>query len=177
MIQNGLEYSYITSGEAFVFLHINEHNLTTLYYHLAILSEDISADDFTSSHSRTAISQVASLCLLASRSEQRTQQWQKKVKKQLKRYQINWQSILDQIPASERKLAPVSAYKGRTGSVVSRYNIRLWHGKGNPRKPRDDDLTARGSLLGRSLQGTLTQPVARSFKTGISQVFHYTTLH
>jgi hypothetical protein len=33
MIQCGLEYSYITTGEAFVFLRIKEEDPTTLYYH------------------------------------------------------------------------------------------------------------------------------------------------
>jgi hypothetical protein len=34
MVENGLEYSYITIGEAFVFLQIKEAKPHMLYYHL-----------------------------------------------------------------------------------------------------------------------------------------------
>jgi hypothetical protein len=35
MVENGLEYSYLTTREAFVFLQIKEAEPHTLYYHLA----------------------------------------------------------------------------------------------------------------------------------------------
>lgn len=34
MVENGLEYSYLTTGDAFVFLRILEDEPHTLYYHL-----------------------------------------------------------------------------------------------------------------------------------------------
>jgi hypothetical protein len=34
MVEDGLEYSYLTTGEAFVFLQIKEAEPHTLYYHL-----------------------------------------------------------------------------------------------------------------------------------------------
>ncbi len=77
MIENGLEYSYITTGEAFVFLRIDWDDPTTLFYPVAVPSDDVAADnagedvfDFR----RTAVSQVLGLCLLASQSVQRTPQ-------------------------------------------------------------------------------------------------------
>ena len=73
MIENGLEYSYITTGEAFVFLRIDWDDPTTLLYHVAVPSDEVAADnaggDAFAFH-RTAVSQVLGLCLLASRSEQ-----------------------------------------------------------------------------------------------------------
>jgi hypothetical protein len=35
MVENSLEYSYLTTREAFVFLQIEEAKPHTLYYHLA----------------------------------------------------------------------------------------------------------------------------------------------
>jgi len=35
MLENGLEYSYLITGEAIIFLRIPKDNLSTLYYHLA----------------------------------------------------------------------------------------------------------------------------------------------
>ncbi len=35
MVENGLAYSYLTTGEAYVFLYIIESEPHTLYYHLA----------------------------------------------------------------------------------------------------------------------------------------------
>ena len=41
MIQCGLEYSYITTGETFVFLRIKEEDPTTLYYHVTVPKEEV----------------------------------------------------------------------------------------------------------------------------------------
>ena len=40
MIKCGLEYSYITTGEAFIFLQIKEEDLITLYYHITVPKEE-----------------------------------------------------------------------------------------------------------------------------------------
>jgi len=44
MIKNGLEYSYITTGEAFVFLRIDWDDPTILLYHVAVPSDEVTAD-------------------------------------------------------------------------------------------------------------------------------------
>jgi len=41
MIQCGLEYSYITTGETFVFLRIKEEDPTALYYHVTACCSDL----------------------------------------------------------------------------------------------------------------------------------------
>jgi len=77
MIQCGLEYSYITTGEAFVFLRIKEEDPTTLYYHVTVPNEE--ADMHEDPQSRvlhTAVGQVLSFCLLAMKSQQRSKEWQ-----------------------------------------------------------------------------------------------------
>jgi hypothetical protein len=45
MVEDGLEYSYLTTGEAFVFLQIKEAEPHTLYYHLAEPNTEAKAQD------------------------------------------------------------------------------------------------------------------------------------
>lgn len=41
MIQAGLEYGYISTGEAFIFLRVLHDDPSTVYYYLSVLEEDI----------------------------------------------------------------------------------------------------------------------------------------
>lgn len=139
MIENGLEYSYITTGEAFVFLRIDwddEKNNTTLFYHVAMPADEVDADNVDNDifdFQRTAIGQVLGLCLLASESKQRTHAERKDAKKQLEKHPVtSLETLNEQTPASERQLGakkkrvPKSPlYKGgRKGTLISDYNLR-----------------------------------------------------
>ena len=162
MIENRLEYSYITTGEVFVFLRIKEKDPATLYYHVAVPTEEAATEGSGFLHSQTAIGQVMSLCLMAFQSNQRSHEWQMTAKKQLKKYQTDWQDILRRIPISERKQTPkTTSFKGRKGLRASHYNLRSWHGRGNPRDPPD------GGHGGPATQGSPTMNKAsRSKKKG-----------
>ena len=74
MLQAGLEYSCIVTGEAIVFLHIEAHDSDTLYFHLAIPKIQVKPQD-ASTYSMTAVSQLLSFAVLAAQSEQRSQDW------------------------------------------------------------------------------------------------------
>ena len=66
MIDNGLEYSYISTGQAFVFLRVLEDDPTTVYYYLAEPKMDVGQpDDLGFRYPFIAISRVLSFCLLA----------------------------------------------------------------------------------------------------------------
>jgi hypothetical protein len=76
MIENGLEYSKLVTGEADVFLQVTEDELHTLYYHLAepnIEAEAQSEADILLC--RTAVGQTLTFCLLALDSKPRSQKW------------------------------------------------------------------------------------------------------
>ena len=120
MIENGLKYRYITTGEVFVFLHIKKKDPTTLYYHLTVPTDDATCDAEDFLCSQTAISQVATMCLLAFRSKQRDQRWRQNAKKHLKEYIIDYEEILLRIPETERKLTPSIAHKGRWNLINKR---------------------------------------------------------
>ena len=126
MIQNGLEYSYISTGEALVFLRIKKKDPTTLYFHVSEPGREIFDDERHLLHHHTAVSQVVSLTLMAAQSKQRGHKWQSAAKKSLKKWEIDYENCLNQIPETERKRVPDSIYKGRKHSALSRspYNTR-----------------------------------------------------
>jgi hypothetical protein len=69
MIDSGLEYGYTTTGEAFVFLHIDYHDPTVLFYHVTAPNDEVE-DNGHFQHSSTATGQVASFCMMAFQSKQ-----------------------------------------------------------------------------------------------------------
>ena len=74
MIENGLEYSKLVTGEADVFLQLKEDEPHTLYYHLAepnIEAEAQSEVDILLC--RTAVSQTLTFCLMVLDSKPRSQ--------------------------------------------------------------------------------------------------------
>ena len=81
----GTQYSYITTGKAFIFLRIKlDKKAKTLYYYLAKPSADINAQKQVSLGTkdyvnRTAISQVLAFSLLALKSAQAGQEWREGV--------------------------------------------------------------------------------------------------
>ena len=64
MIDSGIQYSYLTTGEAFVFLYTQEQDRNTLYYHL-IIPKDVSTSGTVNWIADTAIGQVLSFYILA----------------------------------------------------------------------------------------------------------------
>ena len=74
MIRMGVKYAYITTDEAYVFLHVRKDDPSTLYYHLIKLEADVeqNADDRFRLF-RSAVGQMLTFCLLALGSRPRLQ--------------------------------------------------------------------------------------------------------
>ncbi|KAF1807928.1 hypothetical protein P152DRAFT_453300 [Eremomyces bilateralis CBS 781.70] len=120
MIEGGLEYSYLTTGEAFVFLKIDWGDPGALYYHLAEPNQETRAHPETFSHC-TAVSQVLAFTLLALESPIHGQDERHRAMKQLHTWNDDYESILCAVPPSERKQSPPpSAYQPRTYKHVDR---------------------------------------------------------
>ncbi|MCJ1449402.1 MAG: hypothetical protein MMC23_009922, partial [Stictis urceolatum] len=113
MIDFGLEYSFITTGEALVQLHVKKDDPTTLYYQLSIPKEVLLDTNDTASISQTAVGQVMTMCLMAFQSSQRSHKWRRAAKKKLERHRTDYEAILRELPESERKQTPNVAYRGR----------------------------------------------------------------
>jgi hypothetical protein len=110
MIENGLEYSYLTTGEAFVFLQILKAEPHTLYYHLAEPNYEAEAQDEDGLLlCRTAVSLALTFSLFALGSKPRSQKWRNKTLETAFRFVIDHESILRQIPAEEKALTPPSS--------------------------------------------------------------------
>ncbi|KAG9247662.1 hypothetical protein BJ878DRAFT_532435 [Calycina marina] len=110
MIENGLEYSYLVTAEAFVFLWIKENDPHTLYYHLAepnIEAEAQSEADILLS--RTAVGQTLTFYLLALDSKPRNQKWRNHALESACKAVIDHEAILRQIPAEEKAITPPSS--------------------------------------------------------------------
>ncbi|KAI5284929.1 hypothetical protein KEM54_000952 [Ascosphaera aggregata] len=84
MIQEGLEYSYVTNGLALILLRIPCDEPGTLYYHLCEPSMEVNPEDDQSFlQPVTAIARVLCLCLMSFRSRPRNQQWRNEAQAQL----------------------------------------------------------------------------------------------
>jgi hypothetical protein len=88
MIKMGLEYSYITTGEAFVFLHIRKDEPSKLFYYLTEPDADVEQLRHDAAAESLlplcgAVGQVLAFCLLALGSKPRDQQWRKEIVKGL----------------------------------------------------------------------------------------------
>ncbi|KZN87656.1 hypothetical protein EN45_062160 [Penicillium chrysogenum] len=70
MIDSGVQYGYICTGEAFIFLHIPDDDPTIVQYFMCIPNQDVQADDEWHLH-RTAIGQVLAFTLQALAAELR----------------------------------------------------------------------------------------------------------
>jgi hypothetical protein len=107
MIENGLEYSKLVTGEADIFLQLKEDEPHTLYYHLAepnIEAEAQSEVDILLC--RTAVSQTLTFCLMALNSKPRSQIWRNHALETAYKAVIDHEAILRQIPPDEKALTP-----------------------------------------------------------------------
>jgi len=124
MIEGGLEYSYLTTGEGIVFLKLDWTDPTTLYFHLAEPREEVQANPENSLHC-TPISQVAAFSLLALGSHAHRQSERQEAMSTLNVWEEDCETILKQIPETQRKQTPPpSAFKPRNYHGVDRTPLR-----------------------------------------------------
>lgn len=129
MIQAGLTYGCVTTGEAFVFLKIDWTHPITLFYHLAEPMPEANEhrDNLVCC---TAVSQVLAFTVLALDAQARQEHGQDdrlSAIESLNTWAVDWETILRSIPPSERAAPPTSpAYKSRTykGADLSPYVLR-----------------------------------------------------
>ena len=84
MIQEGLEYSYVTTGMALILLRVPYDNPTTLHYHLCEPNQEVDTGDGDLPHPNTSIARVLCLCLMSFHSRPRNQEWRNKYCSDLK---------------------------------------------------------------------------------------------
>jgi hypothetical protein len=121
MIGKGIQYGYVCTGEAFVFLHIPD-DPTIVYYSVCVPNLDVLDDDEIRLH-RTAVAQVFAFTLQALRVEPPPQLWHDKAEG-LDTWAVEYDDVLRDIPATVRKEPPASPYKPQCWQGFKRSPIR-----------------------------------------------------
>ncbi|KAJ5335850.1 uncharacterized protein N7506_005786 [Penicillium brevicompactum] len=104
MIQEGLEYSYVTNGVARVLLRVPYNDPSTLYYFLCDPNSEQSPQEPT-----TSIARVLCLCLMAFRSPVRDQEWRNTAQSRLPLWTTSFDYARSQIPKEVlQQIAPHS---------------------------------------------------------------------
>ncbi|KAE8148803.1 hypothetical protein BDV25DRAFT_157615 [Aspergillus avenaceus] len=104
MIQDGLEYSYVTNGISRVLLRVPQDNPSTLYYFFCDPNSEVDLEaDYDSRLLRTSVARTLCLCLLAFRSPTRSQEWRESARKDLGVWTTSFDHTYSQIPKEERQ--------------------------------------------------------------------------
>lgn len=124
MVDSGVQYGYICTGEAFVFLQIPQ-DPTLVYYYLCVPNEDVQEDDEYRLH-RTAVGQVLAFTLNALAADLPPQEWHDTAREKLTTWKVEYLDVLKEIPPSVRKEPPSSEYKPLSWKPIQRspYNTR-----------------------------------------------------
>ena len=109
MIDSGVQYGYICTGEAFVFLHIPE-DPTVVKYFMCVPNQDVQADDEWCLH-RTAIGQVLAFTLQALAAKAPSHEWHDAAHEKLSTWKVEYLDILRDILETVRKDPPASNYR------------------------------------------------------------------
>ncbi|CAP95263.1 hypothetical protein EN45_067460 [Penicillium chrysogenum] len=109
MIQEGLEYSYLTNGIARVLLRVPRDDPTTLYYFFCDPHNEVDiAGDINHQLSKTSVARVLCLCLMAFHSPTRGQEWRNRLRPDLHTWETSFEHTRSQIPRSELQQVPHS---------------------------------------------------------------------
>ncbi|KAJ6163942.1 hypothetical protein N7470_002614 [Penicillium chermesinum] len=110
MIDSGVRYGYICTGEGFVFLHIPEDDPTIVQYFLCIPNQDVQPGDELRLH-RTAIGQVLAFTLQALAAGVPPQEWHDVAHDTLRTWEVEYLDVLKEIPETLRKDPRSSNYR------------------------------------------------------------------
>ncbi|KAK2796241.1 hypothetical protein FQN50_009631 [Emmonsiellopsis sp. PD_5] len=89
MIIAGLKYGYVTSGEALVFLMLDENDPQTLYYHLSSVGDSVGDPPSRNLDVQYGpVSQLSTFAMLSLESEPQSPQWVQDAKSQLYQWPV-----------------------------------------------------------------------------------------
>ncbi|KAI4128198.1 MAG: hypothetical protein LQ347_004278 [Umbilicaria vellea] len=129
MVRTGLEYGYVCTGEAFIFLRVPD-NPGTVYYFLSVPKGDVGETTGMASDANgqnrlhlTAVGQVLAFTLQALKRPPRSQGWQANAVAQLKTWEVVYDELLNKISTDD---IPSSEYRPPRQSTFLRMSpIRL----------------------------------------------------
>jgi hypothetical protein len=122
MIQEGLAYSYVSTGIALVLLHVPEGDPTTLYYYLCVPNKDIPADgEQCLEQPLTAIGRLLCLCLMSCATPLRSNAWRNRVQNSVHVWQTDFEHTRSQIPNEQLQETPPGSEYVPSSPPVSAY--------------------------------------------------------
>lgn len=142
MVDKGIQYGYVCTGETFIFLHIPD-DPSIVYYSVCVPNLDVMDDDENRLH-RTAVAQVFGFVLQALCSPPPPLAWHDSVNN-LDIWAVEFEDVLRDIPETERKAPKVSPYraqrwKGFTRSPIkTRSRCRLEDSNARPHKKDESE--------------------------------------
>ncbi|KAJ6437118.1 LOW QUALITY PROTEIN: Major facilitator superfamily domain, general substrate transporter [Purpureocillium lavendulum] len=142
MIGKGIQYGYVCTGQAFVFLHIPD-DPSNVYFSVCVPNLDVMDDDETRLH-RTAVAQVFAFILQTLRTRPPPESWHDEAER-LDTWAVEYDDVLRNIPATERnrKEPRASPYKPQRWTDFKRSPIRTrsrcQRADANIGRPADDD--------------------------------------
>lgn len=99
MIQEGLAYSYLSTGLALVFLYVPEEEPNTLHYRLCVPNEDVRlAGDGLPQHPITAVARLLCLGLMSCATSLRSNAWRNRVRSVVHVWETNFEHARSEIP-------------------------------------------------------------------------------
>ncbi|KAJ5946401.1 hypothetical protein N7454_003240 [Penicillium verhagenii] len=102
MIQEGLEFSYVTNGIARVLLYVPRGDPSTLKYFLCDPNSEIYFEDESSfQQPRTSVARTLCLCLMAFHSPVRGQEWRNSVRPDLRTWETSFDHTRSQFSNAE----------------------------------------------------------------------------
>jgi hypothetical protein len=134
MITGLTQYGYISTGLAFVFLHISFNEPDMVYYYLAEPNPGVdSIIDYASASDEwlhhTAVRQVLAFCVLPLKEEIRPQSWWRQLLMDLPRWNVDFEKVLREIPEDLRHATPsVSEYMPSLVETIGGSGIQLRSG-------------------------------------------------
>ncbi|KHO00585.1 Lipopolysaccharide kinase [Metarhizium album ARSEF 1941] len=103
MIQEGLEFAYVTNGFCDIQLWVPHDDPSTLKYYLYDPIKEVGEDDGSFLAPNTAIARRLCLYLLSCRHPVRSQEWRNDARRQLPLWQTNFSRTRQEIPKDELK--------------------------------------------------------------------------
>ncbi|KAJ5469740.1 hypothetical protein N7539_009358 [Penicillium diatomitis] len=108
MIQEGLEYSYVTNGVARVLLRVPHDKPGTLYYFLCDPNSEVDME-MEATLENTSVARTLSLCLMAFRSPVRGQEWRNSVRPDIPLWKTSFDHTRSRIPEDEFRQLPLNS--------------------------------------------------------------------
>lgn len=177
MVQAGLEYGYVCTGEAFIFLRVPD-NPETVHYFLSVPKGDVGETTGLSSDVNgpnrlhlTAVGQVLAFTLQALKTPPRSQSWRTNAVARLKTWKVVYDELLNNIsdadiPSSEYRPSPQNIFL-RMSPIRLRPRVALTSSSGCRLPPAeghssDDESGPDSETPSRTYRQPTTQALAQA---------------